>query len=283
MGKIFDWFWGPLPGGNDKPSDIDGRDFEDIVDSLLEHGQPALKLRKVEKEMRSYLGGLPALPPGVEWPMRKSRPLTFLASLDLEEVATSDMIPWLPREGRLMFFYDVEDQPWGFDPGDRDGFAVIFATDAGEEPEAPAAVLPKLFVDCINVVSLPDPQRFEDFDISMHEVDIETFLNGYGDWIAEEFSHQVGGYPRPIQNDSMELESQLASNGIDCGSGDGFESAEGKKLAPGARDWRLLLEFDTDDDLGVMWGDAGKLYFWVKEKDARNGDFSGTWTVLQCF
>ncbi len=282
MGRFFDWFWGPPPDGNGKPSEIDGRDFEDIVDSLLEHGQQALKLRKVEKETKSYLGGLPALPAGVEWPTRQGKPLPFLASLDLGEIGASDMIQWLPREGRLMFFYDVEDQPWGFDPNDRDGFAVIYAKEPGEEQEPPVDIFPKFYVDFVNVVSLPDPQRFEELGISMHEVDIETFLNGYGDWIAEEFGHQVGGYPRPIQNDSMELESQLASNGIDCGSGAGYQSEEGKKLAPGAKEWRLLLEFDTDDDLEVMWGDAGKLYFWVKEKDASKGDFSGTWTVLQC-
>ncbi len=282
MGRFFDFLWSIKTGNEDNGGFIEGRDFEDIVESLLKHGQQALKLRKVQEETHSYVGGVPQLPPGVDWPHRKGRPLSFLCSLDLVEVGASDTIQWLPREGRLMFFFDVEEQPWGFNPDDRDGFAVIFAREPGAETEAPVGVFPKFCVDYVKKVSLPDPQRFEDLGISMNEVDIETYLNGYGDWIAETFNHQLGGYPQPIQNDSMELESQLASNGIDCGSGAGYQSDEGQRLAPGAKDWRLLLEFDTDDDLEVMWGDAGKLYFWVKEQDASNGDFTGAWAVLQC-
>ena len=92
----------------------------------------------------------------------------------------------------------------------------------------------------------------------------------------------MGGYPRPVQGDHMELESQLASNGVYCGDSSGYESEEGELLAPGARDWRLLFQFSSDEDLGVMWGDDGNLYFWVKEQDAKAGDFSGVWLILQC-
>ena len=39
---------------------------------------------------------------------------------------------------------------------------------------------------------------------------------------------------------------------------------------------------DSDDDIEVMWGDMGILYFWVRESDARKRDFSAAWVVLQC-
>ena len=42
------------------------------------------------------------------------------------------------------------------------------------------------------------------------------------------------------------------------------------------------LQIDTDDELNVMWGDAGMIYFWVEEDKARKGDFSNTWLVRQC-
>ena len=49
----------------------------------------------------------------------------------------------------------------------------------------------------------------------------------------------------------------------------------------GVDEWRLLLQVDSDDDAGMMWCDVGQLYFWVREVDARAGDFSRTWTILQ--
>jgi uncharacterized protein YwqG len=94
--------------------------------------------------------------------------------------------------------------------------------------------------------------------------------------------HQLLGLPSPVQGDSMELECQLASNGVNCGSPEGYATARAKQLQVGAESWRLLFQMDSDDDLGVMWGDVGMLYFWIEEAAARRGDFSSVWLVLQC-
>jgi uncharacterized protein YwqG len=80
----------------------------------------------------------------------------------------------------------------------------------------------------------------------------------------------------------MELECQLASNGVNCGSPEGYATPQAKQLEDGAQNWRLLFQMDSDDDLGVMWGDVGMLYFWIEEAAARRGDFSNVWLVLQC-
>ena len=32
----------------------------------------------------------------------------------------------------------------------------------------------------------------------------------------------------------------------------------------------------------MMWGDVGTLHCWIREPDARAGDFSGVWLILQC-
>ena len=89
-----------------------------------------------------------------------------------------------------------------------------------------------------------------------------------------------------IQGD-MRLECQLASNGIYF-SGEPPESEREKieTLTPGASDWILLLQIDTDDresGPGWMWGDVGCLYFWIKKQDLAAGNFDAIWGVLQCY
>jgi uncharacterized protein YwqG len=81
----------------------------------------------------------------------------------------------------------------------------------------------------------------------------------------------------------MELECQLASNGIYCGGASCNQVEEAKALAAGASNWRLLLQIDTDEDgPGWMWGDVGRIYFWVKQQDVRSLRFDDAWLVLQC-
>jgi uncharacterized protein YwqG len=31
-----------------------------------------------------------------------------------------------------------------------------------------------------------------------------------------------------------------------------------------------------------MWGDLGRLYYWIRLQDLARADFSGVWMVLQC-
>jgi uncharacterized protein YwqG len=94
--------------------------------------------------------------------------------------------------------------------------------------------------------------------------------------------HAVGGWPAVIQS-PMELKCQLASNGIDVGHPEGYEHPRAAELAPGAADWRLLLQLDNDDDLDWVWGDEGRLYIWCREQDIAARRFDRCWTVLQCY
>ena len=123
---------------------------------------------------------------------------------------------------------------------------------------------------------------FQDFGIVLDDDEFETYDEGYYEWPGRISGHQIGGYPRPVQGDNMELECQLASNGVYCGDSKGYKSEEGKRLAPGAKDWKLLLQFASDDDLDVMWGDVGYLYFWIRRQDLEACDFSRVWLILQC-
>jgi uncharacterized protein YwqG len=94
--------------------------------------------------------------------------------------------------------------------------------------------------------------------------------------------HMMGGYPDVIQNPDMDEECELASNGIYLGDGKGYQSAEAQALRQRPNDWMLLLQLDSDEDAGMMWGDGGRLYFWIRKADLAKKDFSRVWMILQC-
>jgi uncharacterized protein YwqG len=48
------------------------------------------------------------------------------------------------------------------------------------------------------------------------------------------------------------------------------------------KNWRLLMQIDTDDDGGMMWGDCGRLYFWMTDDALQRRAFEECWMILQC-
>jgi uncharacterized protein YwqG len=93
--------------------------------------------------------------------------------------------------------------------------------------------------------------------------------------------HRMFGWPDLVQN-PMQLECQLAANGIYVGDSTGYRHPRVAELAPGAADWLLLLQLDTDDEIGWMWGDVGTLYYWIRRQDLPAGRFDRTWMIFQC-
>jgi uncharacterized protein YwqG len=91
--------------------------------------------------------------------------------------------------------------------------------------------------------------------------------------------HRLLGHPETIQG-SMELECQLASNGV---AGRSHRTARAKALKAGAADWQLLLQIDSEND-GPQWcwGDFGRIYFWIKRQDLAALRFDDVWLMLQC-
>ena len=249
---------------------------------------PAVHVVKADAPSRSHFGGAPNLPSGVSWPEYNGVKLSFLARLSLQEMQRAQPFDWLPGTGALLFFYDMEEQPWGFDPKHRGGSAVLHVPDLPEpagqgdqEPEGSSS-LPHRNVDFRRIAVLPSSARESMDALGLTEQEADELCRIEEAPFQGLPKHQVSGFPVPIQSDAMELECQLASNGVDCGDPSGYDDPRVPELKPGAASWRLLLQLDTDDDLGVMWGDAGTLYFWVEEHRAQAGDFTNTWLILQC-
>ncbi len=80
----------------------------------------------------------------------------------------------------------------------------------------------------------------------------------------------------------MQLECQLVTNGINVGTQGRHGDPRVEVLSAGATDWRLLLQIDTEDAAGMMWGDAGRIYYWIRDQDLAKAAWDETWLVLQC-
>jgi uncharacterized protein YwqG len=234
----------------------------------------------------SRLGGEPDLPEGVPWPEWQGRPLSFLAQIalgEMPEIADSD----LPMEGILYFFYEADQGAWGFRPGDRGAWRILFA-----EPDAPlsrrptpsgvhkrARFRPVRLIGRAEVTHVGhDSDELESLGMSPNE------QLAYVEHTEIDVSHihRLLGHPETIQGD-MALECQLVSHGLDCGDESGYESPRAVELAPGAVQWKLLLQIDSDPAARMQWGDGGRLYFWMTGDAMRRRDWDSAWMVLQCY
>ena len=249
---------------------------------------PAVQLvATTDNAVFSKLGGLPNLATAVEWPLWKGKPLAFLGQIAVSELLPDSPIRQVLTAGYLYFFYDQEQTTWEFDPADIGSWKVIYSTEA--PPTAIRDAPPGLEEDGIYlekrvtfkpILSFPDPQRLGD---TITDEELDALIEQKHAQYADQPHHQIGGYPDVVQNDTMELECQLASNGIYCGDGSGYEDPRAAALEAGASEWRLLLQLDSDDDTGWMWGDCGMLYFWIRESDLARRAFEKCWISLQCY
>ena len=230
----------------------------------------------------SKLGGLPDLPPRLAWPKWKTGHLTFVAQVNLAELPANEL---LPRVGMLSFFYDREQSAWGFDPKHKEGFRLWHFPEVSQlvrttEPEPSGFSCAQFSFEPF--LSLPDPSAKSARDLFLERKDREQYRNFLGKRAGPAAQHQILGWPHVIQ-DEMELECQLVTNGLYLGDLSGYKDPRRKELEPGADDWTLLIQIDSDDKAKMMWGDGGMLYVWIRRQDLAARKFEKAWTILQCF
>jgi uncharacterized protein YwqG len=119
-------------------------------------------------------------------------------------------------------------------------------------------------------------ERLDDGNRDETYSDISAYL--MSGWSTD--PHKLLGFANPVQ-DVMELDCELVTNGIPFGQRR-KEAERVKELEARARDWRLLLQVESDGNAKMMWGDAGRLYFWMREQDLRDARFDRTWLLFQC-
>jgi uncharacterized protein YwqG len=266
----------------------------DSAAQLLPEASLSVRLQRTQacgpSSSGSRLGGLALLPPGQSWPVTQAGiPLSFLGQISTSEIPVSPGCPGLPPDTLLAFFYEAAGQQgWGFDPADHQYWKVIAVPLAAAAPaDAPAGVRvfsPRRLVP-EQVTTIPDPD----------EPAIEGLGRATGDGIPQLYDqlyeelyrddkeprHRMFGWPDLVQN-SMQLDCQLASSGIDLRTGAGYDDPKAAQLEGGAAEWMLLLQVDTDDEVGWMWGDCGTLYYWIRRPDLLAGRFDRVWMIFQC-
>jgi uncharacterized protein YwqG len=255
-----------------------------IQEVIAREERPAVHLVAISTPSKSHLGGVPRLPSATPWPEWKGNKLGFLARISLPELQSAHTVDWLPQTGALVFFYDAEQETWGFDPNDKGGWAVLHVPDLDSplsdgEGATSEDGFPHINVGFRVVQVLPNLERT---DLSLSDEEEDAYFDQLDSRHSKLPKHQISGYPYPMQGDCMELECQLVSNGLYCGDPSGYNDPRAEGLTPCAKDWRLLLQLDSDESLDVMWGDCGLIYFWVRADEAAKGNFDNAWLILQC-
>lgn len=233
----------------------------------------------------SKIGGTPDLKNETQWPKTdKSKSMSFIAQINCEEISKYDVQELLPKKGLISFFYCPDQEAWGFDPKDKDSFKVIY-TEKIEyvknrkfpedlEEHSIFNCNPIEFNSCLSFPNYLD----EVFDNEKNEDIYQDLLYDYTS------DNQLFGYANIVQN-PMELECQLVTNGLYCGDPSGYNDPKAKELEKEKSDWILLLQIGSDDyeESNIMWGDSGRIYFWIKKQDLKEKNFNNVWTILQCF
>jgi uncharacterized protein YwqG len=269
----------------------------DIIESVLTLVRPSIRLcpnasdESAQRIGVSRIGGLPDLPPDMQWPEVDNRALQFVAQINLADAHPFDLENQLPKSGILSFFYD-----WGIS-----GNSVLYLESDHEKlgprnppPQLPDAISPSWFsrlfrgkrservfrscrISFSPEMTPPDGMSFALDALSEDPVYSEEFYDKYYKLLGEKDTdshHQLLGNPASIQGAYMEAECA----GIVLGKG----PLSQEQLSQLSR-WKLLAQFDSDDLPGMMWGDLGRLYYYIHESDLAQREFGRVYVTGQCY
>jgi uncharacterized protein YwqG len=280
---------GPADGFRERLTVAGLGDYAVALESLV---RPSIRLRsELVEEPRiepgaTKLGGRPDLPGTFDWPRYGDVPHSFVAQINLADVHPFDVDRLLPETGLLSFFYDSEQHVWGFDPAEDGAWAVyhlanvqdLVRRDPPDDLPAEGSFAAMRLHPSLELTFAPwELSEVAALGLTRDE------LFSYGEIIGDgdQTIHRLLGHPEPIQGD-MQLECQLVSHGLYCGDETGYDDPRAAELEPGAVEWRLLLQIDSEDDEDMMWGDMGRIYYWIHRDALAARAWERTRLILQC-
>ena len=218
-------------------------------------------------------------------------PLQFIAQVDLADVwLTGPVDPDIPREGRLIFFYDTDHRPGGDKPGDVTGAQLIYdltPTHSLKRASPPAELLARKRTAgfrpqrCVLHAGMWPPY-FGSPEWNACEIKEKAEKTVDAWWYevtGDGHDHRFGGHPLQIQG-NMQIECALVSQGLDLSA---WNSKAAERLKSDAANWLLLLQITSDDRAGMMWGDVGNLYVWIHRDALRARRFEEARVIMQCY
>jgi uncharacterized protein YwqG len=243
---------------------------------LLRLARPTLLLIPAKSPGFSKVGGSPDLPRSVGWPIGIEGPLAFVAQLDLAAFQPHGGFDWLPKRGHLYLFFDDARN------GCADSGRVLFTEEAPsvEASEPPALPKSRRFtarhVGFMQFRSYPSWEWLDE-DWPDANLDLEDPLLAREADFGDEIEHRIGGFPSEIQGGQMALECEYLHRGLIRD----YQALVPNGLRRASWQWRLLLQIDSDPALNMNWWDGGRIYVFVRARDAKRGDFSKTVTLTQ--
>ena len=198
----------------------------------------------------SHIGGIPYFETGEHWPLnKKGQPLDFII-----QIVNNNRLHIPPRIKILQFYYNWEEGPW-FDH--EDGWLIKtyehINADEIQEIDKPQSLPTSEFCEILfdPGLSLPDWEGLDlicrqasDLSCAIEEDEPwDKYLETMSEMIGgdEEYRSQLGGYPTWIQGESTPVDE----NGVPL---------------------QLLLQLDSEDDAGLVWGDSGMIYIFYDSK-----------------
>ncbi len=296
--------------------------LERVAEQVIGLARESIRFSGVERtESTSHrLGGRPNLPAGFDWPEANGTPLAFLAQFDLASMPVIECMD-LPQTGTLYFFWGGLNMGAGYAPGDRGAWRVA-CSEAGlaglQLREFPDGLDDELRFGPVRLVVERTEATFPGGeDMAVHALSLtaaerrgyERFkavwdsslpapshrIPGYPSWcntVSMQASfderrpcglHRIGGFPDYIQHDPK-LDAHLVSQGLYCGDSSGYDQGRERGLFPGAVNWELLLQLDSEQAAEVsLGGDVGRVHFLIHKDDLRDRRFENTWLVFECF
>ena len=242
---------------------------------------------------QSHFQGLPQLEAGCSWPMSDQKPLTLVACLYLSEMAAARDYPVdFPRSGVLNLFF-TEDLFFGNRqrPGQRnDGCRLVYSKEPGTTVVPPSKI------------EVRDP-------VPISIMEGGPVQDGYA--VVGSRRHRFGGLPewihaidRHIPNLTLHLDSgrfmndpvviaelkraDVTPQDMRLRHSQTAKQLDAKGVDPaifgrGVERWRLLLQIDSDNDLGFSWVDEGRLYIFIPESSLITQQFEDAQAVVEFY